>query len=346
MKNVISYVCVVAITLLTAIITGGEFAAFLLGFELLLPLLLQVQIRYLAKNISVHLSVPASAPKEAEVKLEILLENTGKLPVSCVEVKVVCEDGFDEKRITEVLTGIVDGKGVSCMEMGIVAEYAGRINFQIEQVRVYDYFHLLKREVVCEKSFSQLLITPQILDISVDNQVENMQTSQSGDSHSQDKSGDDVSEVFDVREFRAGDTLHRIHWKLSAKTEDLLVKEFSNPLGRAVLLFVDFYKKRLDEWNHEQFDHMATAIASVSNYLLNHQEVHEVLWYDGREEALHRMKIATKEDIYELVGELSVRKPYSQALDFQTILRDSELYEQQVRGFFIDTEGVLGRMEN
>ena len=41
--------------------------------------------------------------------------------------------------------------------------------------------------------------------------------------------GDDPSEIFGVREFRAGDKMQSIHWKLSAKSDDLLVRENSQP---------------------------------------------------------------------------------------------------------------------
>ena len=37
--------------------------------------------------------------------------------------------------------------------------------------------------------------------------------------------GTDVSQIFDVREYRPGDRLQRIHWKLSAKSDGLLVRE-------------------------------------------------------------------------------------------------------------------------
>lgn len=47
--------------------------------------------------------------------------------------------------------------------------------------------------------------------------------------------GTDVSQIFDVREYRPGDRLQRIHWKLSAKSDGLLVREDSQPLACAVV---------------------------------------------------------------------------------------------------------------
>jgi len=53
------------------------------------------------------------------------------------------------------------------------------------------------------------------------------------------QSGNDKSEVFDVREFREGDRMQSIHWKLSAKSEELLVREDSQPLACPLVFFLD-----------------------------------------------------------------------------------------------------------
>ena len=48
--------------------------------------------------------------------------------------------------------------------------------------------------------------------------------------YSTEKSGDDPSEVFDIREYQAGDSLRAIHWKQTAKSGTLTVKEFGLPI--------------------------------------------------------------------------------------------------------------------
>ncbi len=51
--------------------------------------------------------------------------------------------------------------------------------------------------------------------------------------------GNDFSEVTDVREYRPGDRLKDIHWKLSAKKQDLMVKERANVAQSQVILLLD-----------------------------------------------------------------------------------------------------------
>ena len=51
--------------------------------------------------------------------------------------------------------------------------------------------------------------------------------------------GDDVSQISQIRNYIPGDKLQNIHWKLSAKNEELQVKEFSKPYSDEVTLLVD-----------------------------------------------------------------------------------------------------------
>ncbi len=61
---------------------------------------------------------------------------------------------------------------------------------------------------------------------------------QPGEIYDSKKSGMDVSEVFGLREYQEGDSLQSIHWKLSAKTDSLIVREFGRPINYHTLIFV------------------------------------------------------------------------------------------------------------
>ena len=58
--------------------------------------------------------------------------------------------------------------------------------------------------------------------------------------YSKVKPGDDPSEIFDFHSYREGDPIARIHWKLSSKHDELMVKEFSLPLPGKVLCLPDY----------------------------------------------------------------------------------------------------------
>ncbi len=341
MRNFVKYLLILLITLLVAIVAGGDFVLFLLGFELVLPVFLYLYVRYLARKIKFSMEVPATIAKGEEAQVEIHFLNEGRLPISSVTVEFTCRDAFDESTYTEIANGVIDAKGSSVVKIGMTAEYAGRLTFMVERIKVYDCFHFLCVKVPLEKEWKQMLVKPDIYQVAVEGTSEALSMDRRGESHSTDKSGDDVSEVFGIREYRAGDTLHKVHWKLSAKTDELLVKEFSNPMKTALFIFVDFYADVKEKWSHERFDGMATILASLSHSLLLQKEEHEIFWYDAKESMLHSMKVAGEGDIYEVVGELSSARAYDYPYDFQAVLQENDMYGPSTKAFVIDMDWNL-----
>lgn len=72
----------------------------------------------------------------------------------------------------------------------------------------------------------------------------------SGEETGSAEKGSDNTEIFDLRAYQSGDLMRSIHWKLSAKTGDLIVREMGNPYNLDTLLYIDagLYrdKQRLD----------------------------------------------------------------------------------------------------
>lgn len=54
---------------------------------------------------------------------------------------------------------------------------------------------------------------------------------------------EDQHTIRDVRKYREGDSLKKIHWKLSAKQDDLYVKNLDTISGEEIVLFVDMNSK-------------------------------------------------------------------------------------------------------
>lgn len=57
--------------------------------------------------------------------------------------------------------------------------------------------------------------------------------------YSMSKAGFDPSETFAVREYRAGDHIHQIHWKLSEKLDGLIVRDYGLPVQNTILLLLE-----------------------------------------------------------------------------------------------------------
>ena len=67
--------------------------------------------------------------------------------------------------------------------------------------------------------------------------------------YSMSKAGFDPSETFAVREYRAGDHIHQIHWKLSEKLDGLIVRDYGLPVQNTILLLLETgYPEKSEEF--------------------------------------------------------------------------------------------------
>ena len=91
------------------------------------------------------------------------------------------------------------------------------------------------------------------------------------------KHGGGFSEIHDMREYRPGDSMRDIHWKLSAKTDKLIVREAQEPDRRYVLLTLDLTGERRDA------DRKLAILLWVSRWLLEHEAAHFVCWLSPKD---------------------------------------------------------------
>jgi len=88
--------------------------------------------------------------------------------------------------------------------------------------------------------------------------------------------GDDSSETLDIRAYRPGDRISRMHWKLSAKKDDLMIREFARE-SDSQYLFVLAFKER----SQRSFSTIVSNYASIAESLLKKDMNNDVLWCDA-----------------------------------------------------------------
>ena len=89
------------------------------------------------------------------------------------------------------------------------------------------------------------------------------------------KSGGGFSENHDLREYRQGDDLRGIHWKMSAKTGKLIYREPIEPAQKGYLLTMTLWG------DSDMLDHKLGQLLWLSNTLLGRGLPHQVLCHTG-----------------------------------------------------------------
>lgn len=119
-----------------------------------------------------------------------------------------------------------------------------------------------------------------------------------GERYSQKKPGDDPTELFALREYREGDRLSRIHWKLSQKLNRTLVKELGLPLSDQLLFLLDLNG---DGW---EADTLLDAFASLSSFLAEREHAHRVLYWEPKLQQFQCREVSQPQDLLPLWQEL------------------------------------------
>ncbi len=252
-------------------------------------------------TVSVSVSVPVEiAEPDKECLVKLVTKNKGFLPMMRMEVLLVTEDlctGVKKKTWVK-LADIPRGEG-SFVRM---VSFSGTGTYQLrpKKVCVYDFtgmFSGKKRG----KSEARIQVMPKLHDIP----VRLSQTVRSfygeADIYDEHTPGHDNSELFSVREYRKGDRLQNIHWKLTAKQDDLMVKEHSLPKACPVVFFLGYHRKKKERKPERMLAYLE-AVASLSFSMMDANCPHYVVWYDDTEQDIVRHRVDTEENFFCFLG--------------------------------------------
>lgn len=118
-----------------------------------------------------------------------------------------------------------------------------------------------------------------------------------GEEYAKDRGGDDTAEIFDVRPYRPGDKLSRIHWKLTARSDVFYMKEAGHPLGAAVVLLLDGAKKADSVSGNGRI--FLKAAASAGRALMEEECRFYAVWKEKETDMWTRRLIKDEETYYE-----------------------------------------------
>ena len=248
--------------------------------------------------------------------LHIAVENSEAGKENTVKVMVTNKSRFPLRR-AKVLIGVKDTVNggvercwmklsvVFCGEQSFVRNItfsaAGSYEITLEKLRVYDPLGLMFGNVGV-KSTTSLLVLPVLHNVSV--QLTGAVTMFCGESdvYDQHSPGYDRTELFRIREYQVGDRLQTVHWKLTAKQDELMVRDGSLPLSCPVVLVLKAFPGKKNQKSH--IASYLEVAASLSFSLMEAKCPHFVVWYDDREKDIQRFRVDDDESLFYFISML------------------------------------------
>lgn len=254
----------------------GDLSFVLLGFVVILPffMLAMLIVSALKTRVTAQLE-HLSAARGSSAVLKLTVKNSSVFPiVSCAaEVRYKPAVPFENSSVKFFrMSASIGARSEECFALNIKPEHCGTVDVAIVKIRLRDIMGLFSIPVKSQMS-GKITSLPVIYPIQAS--VESAPASSSESStFSPIKSGDDPSEIFALREYRDGDNNNRIHWKLSSRSENFIVKELSLPVGCRVLIITDFFGcKKADE-----ADKILDTAFSISHFLAEYGTAHSVAY--------------------------------------------------------------------
>ena len=129
-------------------------------------------------------------------------------------------------------------KNGESFEIPIAARLCGEVNIESTKIWVQDIFKLFRFQGKNMRMI-RTVIYPENPHIRVEVSRKFAGVSQD-EGMIQNRKGNDPSETFDIREYIPGDDVRSIHWKLSSKTDSLILRESSDPSRYHMVIMPDF----------------------------------------------------------------------------------------------------------
>ena len=296
------------------------FFAILLFFFILFPFVSILLARYVIRRTEYSWHLPDVIAKGADLEVTIGMRNPTIFPIPkhLLDLKI-SNLFYPNEDIHTIWTGLrIRSEQTVTIPLSIL--YSGYLQISLCRIRIPDYLNFItfKRNSDLKKD---ILVLP----VRLNDKFSTMAVGGSGNVElsESDVVGNDATQMIDVREYRPGDRLNTIHWKLSVKAGEIMVKEFGSLSDNDACILLDLYRpgaknKRVfkdqedtEAKNIEGYDSAFDMLETLASQLLSEKRPIRMCWYSGRIKELRSMEILRRSDLNDLYRILFYEEPLS-----------------------------------
>lgn len=331
MKNRVVFVLFIGIVVLFYLMTDSAYTTFVLGTSLVMGIFQVLQMLYLKTHLRGRIQLSENLITRGDsVRIPVVIKNMGKLPATWVEARVVYKDSDSGKWQRMSVSGMVENDGEICLEAYLKTFHCGVVTFHLEKMLVSDYFGIFRGRCQIESVQKEMYILPWTNVPMADALAE------AGDFEG--KYGEDVYETYEVREFRDGDDVRWIHWKLTAKMDMLLLREYLKTSESGVMISLDFRKEKERQFSRRELDLFLDKASSLSWEILKWGVSHFVVWNREHEEFILFIEEEEKFIEYQMI--LINTVVCGRTVD-TTYFKEKVVNEEKVHTIRMDLEGKV-----
>lgn len=232
--SIFKYILGFVLILLFIWIFEQDYLVFLLFPYILLPAVLIPSFLLNYKKIKYRgYSNVQSAVSGASVSFYFEYDNPSWLPFSKCAFVFSLNNMYYQNKFEHILNLPILPKKKSAIEIPVETSKIGLVRLSSDKLNLSDFMGFITISIPISIKL-EIPVLPHSRVEAIDLQIP---ASEGFDEYSEpDYRGNVSSDVKEIREYRPGDRLQRVHWKLSAKLDDLFVKEMDRTSVMSLIL--------------------------------------------------------------------------------------------------------------
>lgn len=294
------YALFVVITGLFVVMYVDALSLLLFIVTLALPILLFLILLITRILTRIKIEPPnALSTKGQAVSMKIHLKNLSFIALPSLRATITYYGAFSSEPEKTEITFPLHAFTNQTSSFDITSEHVGVVKVDLHNIYMYDYFRLFRFKFKVKQSY-EITFLPELSPLTLDLRP-NTLLGVDSDVFSKTKKGDDPSEVFAIRDYVGGDKLNRIHWKLSSKQDNLMVKDYSLPINNSISIIPELAFANSGNILKD-IDAVIETAFNISNFLCEAEIIHHICWYDPKTSRFFDEEIKNTDNMFAALG--------------------------------------------
>lgn len=336
-KLLLGVICILAAAVLY-VARDGRMVSFIIGLAILYLIAFKLSNLLTAKKVAVIIKVMPDDKDKGCNHVKVSVKNQGFVPVFNCRVKVKVENlitGITEFCSWNVAIG---PKGERRIEFNVKDSLCGAVVVSVEDICVCDFFGILIKSIQCKAEVITYFL-PELKEIPVS--VEDMSKyDMESFKYSATKKGNDSSETFGINIYKPGDSIKTIHWKLSGKMDDIVVRELGLPIENKLMVLIDKSDNGLENYTGERKSEATKLAASLSYTLARKGIHHHIGWHNERRKEFECFQIKEEADVWGFIP-LLLASPFYKGGDSAAVKYIEAEVEKDFSNFALVSNGEV-----
>ena len=307
-KKLILVLAILAVTIFAYISKEGMIVSSLVLLTVLYLVFSKIMVEKGKKNLQVSMET-VSADKQNQITVK--LKNQGQMPILNISVKVHIKNIITGQKDSENWIVNIGPKGKKEIKFQIKDSLCGGILVELKEVEVKDTFGKMSEKIE-EDLYDYVYVLPQVRELDITKEEQSHYDMESY-KFSPNKKGNDSSETFGINTYQPGNNIKSIHWKLSGKMDDIVIRELGLPVDNKLMIIVDKGILQDEPFGKIEKSQATEFAVSLSYTFLRKNIPHNIGWYNWTKQKFVTFKIEDEEDLWSILPEF-LTSPFTDKL--------------------------------